>query len=469
MIGVDRTSDRRCTGSRPALGLVARAAIALFAAVALLAAGANAARAATITLSVGADPAEEQSMPITVSGVSDMQSTVSGYIRPAGDAPCGTWYIGEIEAGGQDAIVNHFVGSGPYSFVQNLTVPDPGDYRICAYLGTGQVPEALTSVSFTVRSNRASVAIDAPATVVPNQAFVLTLRGATEITRRLVIHRKPAGGTACGGASSTDVEGSELLRTEIQGAYSVPVTQTLPAGAYLFCAWVQESSSDLNPEASFATTISVQPPSLGLPLFAAKLEIAGATVLRSSRRLSVLAPITARASGNVNVAFQAAGITDRFTAPIDSARRRVLINRALAPAQARLGTGILTLSYGGDSDTQPQEVRLRAASRPANLKASRPTITGDKLSASGQISLRARGVVRLQLLYEPPGDTTTQTLELVTTIKNGRYQFNESLPAELVSSIAARRGVVHSYTLFTGYFPNRVRGEMSSFQVLGLR
>ena len=325
-------------------------------------------------------------------------------------------------------------------------------------------------MSFTVRSNRASLAIEAPATVVPEQAFVLTARGATELTRQIRIKRKPAGGTACGSASSTDAEGEDVLTrtTSIQGAYSVPVTQTLPTGTYLFCAWVQESSSDLNPEASFAITISVQPPLLGLPPFASKLEIAGATVLRSGGRLSVLAPITARASGSVNVAFQAAGITDRFTAPIDSARRRVRINRGLAPAQARLGTGILTLSYRGDSDTQPQEVRLRAASRHASLRASRPTITGDKLSASGEISQRARGVVRLQLLYEPPGDTT-QTLELVATIKNGRYQFSETLPAELVTSIAARRGVVHSYILFTGYFPNRVRGEMSSFEVLGLR
>ena len=210
------------------------------------------------------------------------------------------------------------------------------------------------------------------------------------------------------------------------------------------------------------------PPALAPPPFAAKLEISRATVSRSSRRLSVLAPITGRASGEVKAAFQAAGRTDRFSAKIDAAKRRVLIDRRISEAQARLGTGILTLTYAGDADTQPQEVRLRAASRPADLKASRPTISNGRLIASGEISQRARGVVRLQLLYEPAGQQT-RTLGFAARIRNGRYRFSERLPAEVLTGIAQRRGVVHSYTLFTGYFPTRVRGEMSSFQVLGAR
>ena len=33
--------------------------------------------------------------------------------------------------------------------------------------------------------------------------------------------------------------------------------------------------------------------------------------------------------------------------------------------------------------------------------------------------------------------------------------------------MARRTGSVHSYTLFTGYFERRIRGEMQSYQVLG--
>ncbi len=36
-------------------------------------------------------------------------------------------------------------------------------------------------------------------------------------------------------------------------------------------------------------------------------------------------------------------------------------------------------------------------------------------------------------------------------------------------AISQRRGTLHSYTLFTGYYQQRMRGEMRSFQVLGDR
>ena len=41
--------------------------------------------------------------------------------------------------------------------------------------------------------------------------------------------------------------------------------------------------------------------------------------------------------------------------------------------------------------------------------------------------------------------------------------------ATVRTAIAQRTGTVHSYTLFTGYLPARMRGEMRSFQVLGPR
>ncbi|MEJ7825803.1 MAG: hypothetical protein WKF48_10260 [Solirubrobacteraceae bacterium] len=188
-------------------------------------------------------------------------------------------------------------------------------------------------------------------------------------------------------------------------------------------------------------------------------------MLRSQRRLSVLAPITGRASGDIKAAYQAAGRTERFDAKINTDNRRVLINRKIPSSQARLGTGILTLTYGGDSDTQPQEVRLRAASAKASLDASRPKISGARLTANGTLSTRARGVVRLQLLYEPAGQST-RTLQYTARISNGRYRFNERLPAGVIAQIASRRGTVHSYTLFTGYLARRIRGEMRSYEVL---
>jgi len=90
-------------------------------------------------------------------------------------------------------------------------------------------------------------------------------------------------------------------------------------------------------------------------------------MLSTTRRLDILAPITSRTSGRVNVSLQAAGRTTKFSAPVDSKRARVRIDRGIPAVQARLRTGILTIAYPGDADTQPQLVGLacrRAAREP---------------------------------------------------------------------------------------------------------
>ena len=189
------------------------------------------------------------------------------------------------------------------------------------------------------------------------------------------------------------------------------------------------------------------------PPFPAKLEIARARVLGAARRLDVLAPITKRASGRVNVSFQAAGRTVRFTAPVSATKGWVKIDRAIPAAQARLGTGILRLTYPGDADTQPQDVRLRAAAVHASLDAGRPTITAaGSLQASGRISTRARGVVRLQVLFEPRGEQT-RTLSFSARIANGRYSFDAPLEARRARAdrdAPRRRALLHAVHRLSG-------------------
>lgn len=170
----------------------------------------------------------------------------------------------------------------------------------------------------------------------------------------------------------------------------------------------------------------------------------------------------------MQVAFEAAGRTTRFSTPVDSDNGRVRFSRPIPAAQAGRGTGIVTLTYPGDGDTQPQVVRLRAASGQAQLDPARPTITGGRLTGTGEIARRARGVVRAQLIYTTQaGDTRMH--EYNARINQGRYRFNQPLPQQVQNEIAARRGVVHSYLLFTGYEAARMRGEMRSYQVLGDR
>lgn len=200
---------------------------------------------------------------------------------------------------------------------------------------------------------------------------------------------------------------------------------------------------------------------------AAKLSLARATFNRFDRTISIFAPITRLASGNVQITLRAAGRTTSFTAPVDSANGWIRVVRGVTAAQARLGTGILTITYPGDADTRPQSVRLRAANTPAALTSSRPVITPTGfLQASGTVASRARGIVRVQVQYINRVVGETVTVERRAPISNGRWSLNVQLPPAVLAIIAARCGTVHSYVLFTGYISQRMRGEMRSYQVM---
>ncbi len=201
-----------------------------------------------------------------------------------------------------------------------------------------------------------------------------------------------------------------------------------------------------------------------------KLSLARTKFNRNLRMLAIRALITKRASGRVALTLRGAGQTVNFTAPIDSARGRINVNKSISGAQSALSTGILTISYPGDADTRPQEVRLRAANHPAKLKLSRPTITpAGVLQAAGSVVRTARGVVRVQLQFVNSVSGQTILIERTARISNGRWSLAYQLPASIQALIASRCGTVHSYTLFTGYQRRRIRGEMKSYQVLPAR
>ena len=197
----------------------------------------------------------------------------------------------------------------------------------------------------------------------------------------------------------------------------------------------------------------------------AKMSISRASLL-PNRTISILAPITALASGRASVLLQSAGTRTTFTAPVDSENARIRVTRAIRAAQARLGTGILNITYRGDADTRRQVVRLRAANNPSRLTVTRPTITNGALRASGTVTRRARGVVRVQLEYVKRSDGETVTIQRNARISNGRWRLNSPLSSTIRQQIAQRCGTVHSYTLFTGYLPQLLRGEMRSYEVL---
>ena len=242
---------------------------------------------------------------------------------------------------------------------------------------------------------------------------------------------------------------------------SIPVTGLTPNTVYHYRLVADGDGVARGVNRTFRTPAVPLPPAPE----PAKLQLARATVFGGARVIDVLAPITRRASGSVAMQLYAAGQRHRWSAPINSVEGYIRTSEKIPAAQARMGTGILTVAYPGDPDTRPQTVRLRAANVPAALDARRPTIVGGRLQAGGTISRAARGVVRVQLQYFSAERTVT--LEKTARISGGAWSLDAPLTPEEQAAIAQRRGTVHSYILFTGYLAARMRGEMRSYQVLG--
>jgi len=62
-------------------------------------------------------------------------------------------------------------------------------------------------------------------------------------------------------------------------------------------------------------------------------------------------------------------------------------------------------------------------------------------------------------------DGKTMSLQFKAPILNGRWNLDVQLPQVVRGAMARREGAVQSYTLFTGYLQERMRGEMRSYQV----
>jgi uncharacterized delta-60 repeat protein len=219
------------------------------------------------------------------------------------------------------------------------------------------------------------------------------------------------------------------------------------------------------PQPPAPTPVQSGPPVEGDPgyTYPAKLRVARAEVDREERQLDVFAPLTSRAFGEeVDVTFRAAGRTGEYNVEVtsgDAAFDRLRFRRTITREQADLETGIVTIKYPGNAVTRPQEVRLRAARRQADLQVEEISLEGDRLSASGTLDNRARGVVRLELSYLD-GQGRAQVFKTNVEIDDGEW----SVDAVQVPGEIAQQGAYVS-VLFTGYFERRIRGEMISYQI----
>ncbi len=195
-------------------------------------------------------------------------------------------------------------------------------------------------------------------------------------------------------------------------------------------------------------------------VFPAKLRLERARV--RGRLLQLLVRITGRATGRVRFEYFGAGERIRFSRPIRNGT--VSYKRILTVGQGRLGTGIVTASYDGDARVRKDEVRLRAARRPALLRRRTARIINGRLQVSGTLTRRARGgVVRIRMGYVSD-DGTVRFLRYRAPIRRGvkssTWKIDEKLPAD-----AARTGGQLSIQ-YTGAQLGRIGGQATAKQVL---
>lgn len=192
-----------------------------------------------------------------------------------------------------------------------------------------------------------------------------------------------------------------------------------------------------------------------LPTFPAKFQVRRAEV--DNGRLDMLVDTTARANGDeVDIEFHARGERHRFTQRIenDCVRFRQLLPRSQRSATA----GIVTLSYRGNAVVRPTEVRLRAAGGRAQLQRNLLALENGTLTARGSVSRRADGVVRLDLSYDRPDGLVGSWNGQARIENSGDWSMSEELPAEA-------RGGGYLTIQFTGYLPERIRGEQIAKQL----
>ncbi|MDQ3555120.1 MAG: hypothetical protein M3395_12065, partial [Chloroflexota bacterium] len=291
------------------------------------------------------------------------------------------------------------------------------------------------------------------------------------------------------GAGPTNIEGEtgSLQRgqswpdqTLVTGVAAIPKSDTsaivvvsdINAGLYVLEATARREAEPLPPAPPVAPPALPAPPAAvaacGVPgavgyLNPSKLRVTRARVLRGSRRLDVLAPITARAEGDVRVMFHADDRKDTFAEEVTEANTVLDEIRILEPitrGQAELGTGIVNLTYLGDADTRPEFVRLRAASQRAELDVDEISLLGDRLSARGSVTDRAQGVVRFRFSYVAPDGSPQVHIARATIQDNGDWALdNDQVPAQL-----AQCGGYLSIQ-FTGYFERRIRGEQLAYEL----
>jgi lysophospholipase L1-like esterase len=191
------------------------------------------------------------------------------------------------------------------------------------------------------------------------------------------------------------------------------------------------------------TTTTTPPPPAPVPTvkLPAKLTIDRASI--HGGRLDSLLTITGAATGSVTVQYLAGGQSSTFTAPVGAARqgaKHVKILRTLIGGQRRTHTGIITVTYRGNTLVQADSLRSRAANVASGLRRTQLSFAGAHLIVRGTVKRNVTGYVRLRVLYTRADGTPIIWLQNVRIVA-GQWSTDEQLPAEAAADPNAYLGM----------------------------
>ncbi len=189
----------------------------------------------------------------------------------------------------------------------------------------------------------------------------------------------------------------------------------------------------------------------------AKLKVKRASV--RGGKLDVLLGVTGRATGDLEIGYQAGGQRSAFkvaVGPAQEGEKLVRIQQPLVGNQRRVRTGIMTATYRGNDAVYPDSLRSRAANGLSRLRTTQLSFGASRLRIQGTLEPRVRGVVRLRVIYAR-ADGSAGFWRRQVRVANGRWAVDEVLPPDVAADPEA-----YLTTQFTGdsYAPGGpFRGE----------
>jgi len=203
---------------------------------------------------------EDVARSFVFAGVADTPLYLYVKYRPAGGAPCAP--SASSDSGEAFAFYGESV-DGSFQLQTAWTWTESGTFLFCMWLAhdSDEVSSPFTR-TVTFRNPNGSVSLTtAPPVLAPNVTGTLAVSGTSEAPRSLYVKYRPSGGAACAPSPSTDSGSAfDVYGESVNGAFSFRQTVKFDrAGSYLFCVWLREDSSDVDPiggtPAAFTVTV----------------------------------------------------------------------------------------------------------------------------------------------------------------------------------------------------------------------